>query len=436
MRGAGVVRALGALLAAGLLVAVVLLAGLDGGGGGPRGSVRNAEDDGWLALFLTLDELGLEPEAWSGSLADLPVGRHALWWGRSPVVEFVWDDPDEFDEEPEPEEPVVSDEDRELDAHDRWLADSPDAPRHLRRFLAQGGRLVVPPTQGTLDWLANDAGLVELEGASLAGRSRRAGPARGPGGESFELEVGFVRELVDLEPEVAREVLLTDVDGESLAVEVSVGRGSVVVLPSDDVFDNAVLRDGDAALFAVRLAETLAPGGRLLFDEALGGRGAPPGLGDLLAGRTLRLATANALLLALLAMVLALAPREFAREPRRSERVSALERARARAGLALRAGQASVLAAPLRAGTLRRAARRLRLRPGDGDLEAELAALRAAAGPRLDLERWTRACTREVADDPAALAELDAELRALESELAAPHDARPHAPLATDGTRP
>ena len=418
MRGAGVARALGALLAAGLLLAVVLLAGLQGDTGRGRGSVRSADDDGWLALYLTFEELDLAPEAWTGALQELPVGRHTLWWARAPVEQLS----DEPLDEPAPET------ERERDALDRWLEQSPQAPRHLRRFLVQGGCLVAVPTPELLAWLQREAGLDELDGARLESRSRVAGPVRGADGERFGLEALLVRQLVELAPEAAHEVLLAEEDGTPLVLSVAVGRGAVVLLPNESMLSNRALREGDAARFAVRLAETLAPGGRQLFDEGLGARGAAPRLGELLAGPTLRLASLHLLALALVALWAALVPRGFAREPRRSERVSALERARARAGLALRAGHAASLAAPLRDGVLRRAARRLRVRPGEGELGPRLAALHAAAGARLDRERWRRALGREVADDPEALAELDRELRALESELGAPQDARPHTP--------
>jgi hypothetical protein len=404
VKGTGWARVLGALLAVGLLAAVVLIAGLDGSASGERGSVRNRGDDGWLALYLLFEELGLSPEAWQGTLQELPEGRHALWWGRSPRSEG---------------ESATG----APDAHDLWLEQGADAPSQLRRFLVQGGRLVAPVTPATLDWLARTAGVSELEGARAVERARAAGPVRGPGGERFELAATGVQELRDLPPQVAREILLVDADGAALSWEVPVGRGSVVLLSQAELFDNAALRAGDAALLAARLAESLAPGGRLLFDERLGARGERPRLSALLAGPTLRLASLHALLLALLFLWWCLAPREFAREGRRAEGVCALERARARAALALRAGRASSLATPLREGVLRRACRRVRARPVDGDWRARLAGLRAAAGPRMDLERWTSACTRDVPDDPRALAELDLELRGLESELAPAHDA-------------
>jgi hypothetical protein len=296
MRPSGVAGALGALLAAGLLASVVVLAGLEGDAGTGRGGASDRDDDGWLALYLLFEELGLAPQTWSAPLSELPAGRHALWWGDVPPSPG------------EPQDPSTAQE-RPLDAHDLWLERNADGPLHLRRFLVQGGRLVAPPEQATLDWLARRAGVAELDGARFQARVREPGWARGPGGERFELELTQVRQLVDLAPEVAREVLLADADGEALAVEIAVGRGSIVFPPALELFDNAALRRGDAALFAVRLAESLASGGTLFFDEGLRSRGETPELGALLVGPTLRLASVHAVLLVLVALWLALAPR-------------------------------------------------------------------------------------------------------------------------------
>jgi hypothetical protein len=418
-------------LALGLLVVITVLALFDAPTSTVAGSVHNTEDDGRRALFLVLGGLGLEPEVWSGVPADLPAGRHALWWAAAPIeigpdildeYEIEADEPPEARSETEPYAP------REPDALDLARESGPRAARHLRRFLSQGGRLVVGLDEDLRAHLEYAVGLREFADTRVEEFTPAEGPVRLASGETLELDIPQARRLVGLDSALPREVLATDANGEALVLELPVGRGGVVLLAHPELFDNGALREGDGALLAVRLAEELAPGGRLLFDESNLGLGAARGVGALLWSVDLRLASLHALLVGLLCLWFLTWAREFPRDPQRHDLVAPLERARAAAGLAVRAGRIGVLADQLRRGTLRRAAQRLRA-PYSDELSAarNLAALTASLGERFEDDRWQNALVDSQIQDLDELARLDAQLRALEAELVTPATSLSHA---------
>ena len=59
------------------------------------------------------------------------------------------------------------------------------------------------------------------------------------------------------------------------------GKGTIVLLASDDIFSNGVLTDPERALLAVRIIESAPNGSRTWFDETLNSSGVPKVLGIL-----------------------------------------------------------------------------------------------------------------------------------------------------------
>jgi hypothetical protein len=124
---------------------------------------------------------------------------------------------------------------------------------------------------------------------------------------------------------------------------VPVGSGQLVLLGDDSFLANEKLRERDHALFAVRLAEEFARGGRILFDEYALGLWQPRTAITLLGSEHLLLATLQIVALLLLALWRSAWAREFPRDPRPLESASPLLRARALASLLARAGRTDVL---------------------------------------------------------------------------------------------
>jgi len=405
----GLARALGVAAAVVLLALVTSLAMV----GGPRDdlprSVHGLGDEGWRAAYLLLAELGLHPSAWEQPPGLLPRGHHLLWMPGVPV---------------DPREGALgapgTDRDQALEALRMARDASPRSPRHYRGFLEQGGRLVVPLSKEMLAFLVDDLGLRALQGSEV--EPIVPAPEKVTmGDEELALDLPRAERLVGLDPALPRETLARTPDGDSLALEIPVGRGGLVLLGNDDFLDNARLRDADHALFLTRLVEALAPDGEVAFDENALGRWSEEGVLSLAFGADTRLASVHLLLLALLAIWMLAWPREFPRDPEPVEPTAPIERARAEVALALRAGRPGVLARFLVDGTLRRVAARLRvpLEAGRTPRE-ELERLAAAAGLPAREERVARWCA-EVLDSPRSrredLARLDAALRALEHEL-------------------
>ncbi len=393
------------------------------------GSAASNAGDGRRALLLVLEALGVRVEAWRGSPGRLPRDGALLWMARAPVSVDRGDD-----EAAQPEGGAGLD---------------PRDPRHVGDFVREGGALLVPVSEGALEWLreaaelpgpagadelvSRDGGTVVLgDGRRLrlaaGGAGERESPT-GPGGDGAGGDgasgdgaqgeadpSGRPREEAS-----GGEVLVAWEDGAPFAVAHEVGAGRVVLLADDAFLDNDALGLADHGLLAAHLVERLAPSGRVLLDEFALGRWLPTSRAELLASPGLREAALHGLLLLVLLGWLHGWVREFPRDPA-SPPLDPRRRVQARAALLVRAGALDALAEELRQGVLRRLATRGGVR------------LVGAAGPRpaAEVVEALRARHPRLRDDPgwASLApgpvggardleRLGAELAALERTLLA-----------------
>jgi hypothetical protein len=373
-------------------------------------SVDNAGPHGWHAAFVLLQELGLSPRAWEQPPGLLPSGRQLVWLPCVPI-------------DPREDEEVVdaSSEPRaQPDALDLAREVSRRSPRHLRGFLEQGGLLAAALSPEMLEFLRADVGLHELEGAELEELDPAPGRVRLPSGEQLELELESASRLTGLDGSVERNVLASTLRAETVAIELPVGRGALVLLASDAILDNSALRSVDQALFLVRLLEALAPQS-VLFDEHALGLWSEAGTLDLALSPRLRLLTLHLVITALLAAWSLSFAREFPRDPEPLLATAPLERARGISSLALRAGRPGVLGRELVRGTLQGIGQRLRTPlPESESARRWLERLCEAAGlPRAGdpIETWDAKLLRAHVRTREDLARLDAGLRNLELEL-------------------
>lgn len=345
MRSAAGARALfGALLVLVLLIAMVI-SGLTGSLGSDPQSARSKEPAGRLAAALLLEELGIEHRLFEAAPISLPQGPNLLWLPGAPRL------PDHL-----------------LAGVDEARGPALDDPRHglfYRRFVEEGGTLVVPATVAARPFLERALGLddppLAQHAAAPGGEVRLLGgaplrlgsPARlGRGGAPLRAP------LLPGEPEP----LAVDAEGLVFALRIPFGAGALVLLADDAFLTHAELPLAEHALFFACLVELLRPSSRpLYFDEFALGGWRPVGKLELALSPGARGVTLHLLLLALLWAWMHAWPREFPRDPPPLELRSPLERARAQAGLLLRGAQVPFLAERLRAGVLRRLARALRL---------------------------------------------------------------------------
>ncbi|MCZ6597652.1 MAG: hypothetical protein O7B99_08445, partial [Planctomycetota bacterium] len=255
-------RAIGAGAAVAVLLLLLLVGLLPSGGRVAPKSVFEAGDAGRLACWYLLEELGFDPVAWREAPGLLPRSEEILWLGAAPddppgYLKRVWDEMDE-DAEPSPRDgPTVS----------RRLRD----PRHYRRFVEEGGTLVVGLDDARREFLVETLGfeeLGELEAKITPSESVQTALLRHE--ERLDVAWDGERWLAPLAP--LHERLMVDELGRPLAVRIQVGRGALAILPSDDFLANDVIGEEDNALLLVRFLEELGPRGAVLFDEyALGG---------------------------------------------------------------------------------------------------------------------------------------------------------------------
>ena len=362
-----------ALLVLALALALVGLF-MDGGDTQLPGSVRDRHAQGRRAALALATELGLDARA-----SNLPVRAAPGREGGPAGALWLAELPSSFEPAAESREaPPIPVE--EL------------GPASYRRFLAAGGTLVVPARAGArefvTDWLGAQAlgpALERWEEQAEQVRAEESAPqvdapgqatspaveeldphvlvelplqvrARRRGaitlrGEVYQLSLEEAPLLEEAALGAARSLAGNSQGGVLIALE-SVGPGRVALLASDAFLSNEQLPREEHAAFFVSLARELARGGPLRFDEFALGDWRPEGpwqwsLGARMRGLTLHLALALALLVWRAAW-----PREFVRDPEAWQSLSALERARSDAGLALRARRPELLARALRAGML------------------------------------------------------------------------------------
>ena len=406
MSARGLGRAASVALAVLILVAAVLAPLLSRKPSQEHGSVASTQPEGRRAALLLLRELGLAAEAWRLRPGLLPSGPHLVWLARAPGERAQ--DPTHSQGEADPLEAA-----REA---------GPGALRHYREFVEQGGTLLLPSGEAELEFLVRGLGIeacADLERLTLAQANDEVRLA----GEALELPWGE-HAFADPASAGARfEPLLLGPEGELLAFELPLGRGTLAVLAGDRFLDNARLGEGDCAVLLARLAERYAGEGRarrVLFDEGALGRlasGSPIAMA--LAPRALPFTLHALALLALLVWRSAWV-REFPRDPEPLEQLSPLVRAQSQAALLARGKKAAELASMLREGTLVRVSQRLEGGAREGAAGEERAArvsrLAAASGAPGAVERWREALLERRVASLAELAALDRDLRALEAE--------------------
>jgi hypothetical protein len=212
---------------------------------------------------------------------------------------------------------------------------------------------------------------------------------------------------------------------EVLAVIVPVGSGRLVLLGDDGFLDNAHLREQDHALLAVRLAEHLRPGGRLLFDEFALGLWQPHTATSLATSPQLFLITGHLLLLAILFVWTRAWVKTFPRDPPPLSRISPLARARSRAALCERARRYDLLAGMLRRGSLRRWASTVRLRVPRAEsstpetMASEIGRIAERSGQSSSADRWRGIALRPRVASAADLEALSRDLDAIGAEIEA-----------------
>jgi len=312
---------------------------------------------------------------------------------------------------------------------------------HYRRFVEEGGALVMRYDERARHFLCDELGFDELRELALDASSppgvRHVRTERGD-----ELDVDWPKGacLVRPSPNAPIEPLWTaarsDGETEILAVSARIGAGEIVLLGDDAFLDNAHLREHEHALLAVRLAEEANRGARILFDEYALGLWRPETASGLASSPRLFLISAHLVLLVLLFTWAAAWTKTFPRDPPPLARVSPLARARARAALFERAGRYDRLAAMLREGSLRRWSKGARKR-GDGEprsdsaaprehdreptsdpVHAGLARIAARLGQRAYAPRWHEALVERRVSNARELERLSRDLSAIGAEIA------------------
>jgi hypothetical protein len=428
--------ALGVALAlpvlAGLLLAVFAQSSPAGGA-----SVESNGPEGRRALRLLFEACGFRTQAWHHRPGDLPTGAHVLWLAQLPGP--LEDAPDR--EAPAGAKVPDGARHRELGP----LAGSRASPLQYRRFVEQGGTLVLRGDPQSLERLREEFGFEELDGlisSELVAPARPPGEGapilRGVAGGAARASVPAPGEQLDFAWPSGRAFdasglalewsPLLQSGGDVLALAATFGRGRLALLADDAFLANGELGGREHAVLAVRLGEQCglrsaalasdamdpaAP--RLLFDEYALGRWQPETLLDLALASGPRPFTLHLLALALLVVWRMSWAREFPRDPPPLESFAPLSRARAQASLYSRARRFDLLAAMSRRGTLHRLAERAQgLASGAGARDADEFLLRATLARAPDAataERWKRA----LADEPIRTAE---ELERLDGELA------------------
>jgi hypothetical protein len=331
---------------------------------GEQGSAVSSQPHGRRALLLLLGELGFQAQAWSDPPGALPRREALLWLARAP-------------EHPTTEKP---------EAKPSPVDQGVRALTHYRRFVEEGGTLLLPQGDFSRSFLIDTLDFADCADVH-ASRVAKPGVRRIHDDDGEELEIDVKEGGVLVLPDAgSRARVLWRGGDDVLAIAVPAGKGRVVLLGDDSFLANELIGERDHALFAVRLAEALAPGKQILFDEYALGLERPRTTVAILASPSLFLATLHLLLLLALLVLRSGWVREFPRDPAPFESASPLLRARTLGALLARAGRFDVLARILREGVARRLDRR----------SATVAARVRAAHPAAcanadDLERWNEA---------------------------------------------
>jgi len=362
VRGQTLERNLGIALAVLMGCAILLSQMLGDDVASQSKSAQSKTSSGRRGAVLLLDALGHGADDWRQAPGAIPRTTAMVWMPRAPSIESDTDG-------------------------GALLGDLHD-PLVYYDFAEQGGVLVLAATAEAESFLVEQLELNEFDGAVerddvYPGRGLRT--VRLPAtGEELTLE------WFDDEPfrgaQEPLEYLYPDASGRPLAISLEVGNGRVVVMGDDGFLDNDRIGQQDHGLFLARFVEEFAPGGPILFDEYSLGRWAPMSASELAFTSPYKSVSWHLLVILLVFVWRQAWVREFPRDPRAIERLSALARARSSASLFQRAGRWSLLGAQLRGGVLRRLAVFTRVSLPDmphSESEEEL-------GARSELVRYSR----------------------------------------------
>ena len=296
-------------------------------------------------------------------------------------------------------------------------------PSHYRRFIEEGGVLLAAFDQERQEFLLDELGLEEVRDVTRAHRLEGAYTQTVVTrmGETLTLDWAGSRSI-DAPPRLGGEALAADSDRPSRAVarRISVGRGELVLLPNDSLFDNENIGKADNALFLVRVLEELGPIEAVYFDEyALGGWVPETSLELALAPKRFAFTTHLLALLGVLIWSLAWAG-AFPRDPQPLNRTSPRARARSQGGMMVHHARYGQLASMLRRGVLARlpgAGRRRVLQDKEDakrEIRAALAPIAHLARDDNDFRGWEKALLPGRVDSAEALDELARTLVRLE----------------------
>lgn len=383
-------------------------------------SVTSNRPDGRRALFLSLQRLGLAPEAWRKAPGALPHGEHVLWSFGVPF-----------------------DTDKGSKSGSKSRAPSADtlspaqhglhSAEHYRSFVDAGGTLILRWNERTRAFLVDGLALegVKLFDAPALGASGARGTlgarriAIADGSEvSAAWHAGAVLPPTFCDS-LARALWTSAEPGEEghvLAATIDVGGGRIVLLADDAFTANEHLGEGAGGELAVRLIEEQGAVRRLFFDEyALGLWEPQTAVGLAFSGSRLSVTMHAIVALCVLAWMLGWT-RAFPRDPPPLDAVSPLSRARALANVFVRGGRVRELSNFARRGEFERLRRKARLpRVREASTTGATAWTRAAVERELELASARLGTTSELPKWRAAWiekrVESEAELGALFDEL-------------------
>jgi len=346
-----------------------------------QGSIGSTEPAGRRAFALLLGRAGVQAEGWRQVPAALPRGAHGLWRAAGDGRRN-----DDFDEdEKDPAEPGS-----DVEARDSITPTvGMHAPEHYTMFLEEGGTLFVEGRRG-IEFLRDDLELESADGLELTVlEDESPRQIRLASGEVLVVEADLAFEPLDPSSAARDIAVVLDPEGSgemAYAIEIQVGAGRAIAIADPRAFDNGTIGEFDHALLAVRLAEIVPPGGRLLFDEYALGLWQPEGMTSVALRPNLVLASLHFVLLALVWGWMRAMPRAFPRDPEPLDTFSPVLRARAQARIYERARRTELLTPAARAAGFDALARILRFskrrpaRDGAGPGRPEIDRLAAAIG--------------------------------------------------------